>query len=544
MDGTSISGFEGDQSQQGQGLAYVLPQSRTTGYFMQLANEKAQQRRDDAAALQQQQQKANDQYAQHLYQFKTPEIANEYTKWLQPQYDGLLKQAADYHAKTGQDPFVNPDFVSRTNDLNTTARNTHQANLRATAVATALADRSKNYTPESKLAANNWLQNYYKDPVGGLYNQPPPLEQRDLGLNDAIKAGHANSIVTSQNGYTITAPNTHNHIVQGQEILNQPEYAPLLQKQYGINTNVGDAFGQPNGKGGTIYPTDAPTINSIADHVLQNSQQPHYAATLQTAGIDPADPHAKDKLAELIQSQNTGYGRALTDFSSRLDASIEQKKVPDYNPERIDQGWQRIMDSEQRLRDSENKQAQKNAGSTYVQNLAEKSRNSILSQFDGGIKPSINNPFPELDDLYGSNQSYHHKLVSEVQPDGTIKVTVPAQYKYDAKAVKTDEDGKEIPNSGRVKIKDAYPVTFDPTQPDSFKSQYGQLFDQATGEKSGQPSKINTVGGKGKIPTQPQAQPNQQYTIKGKGYSSDAVSKAAAASGMSVDEYVKAVNGQ
>jgi hypothetical protein len=131
------------------------------------------------------------------------------------------------------------------------------------------------------------------------------------------------------------------------------------------------------------------------------------------------------------------------------------------------------------------------------------------------------------------------------QPDGTIKVTIPAQYKHDQKAVLKDEDGKEIPNSGRVKVKDAYPVTFDPTQPDSFKSLYGQLFDQATGEKSGQASKINTPGGKGHMTGSP-AQPaqSQQYTIKGKGYSTDQVSKAAAASGMSVDEYVKAVNNQ
>src|SRR6185503_18626068 len=149
-----------------------------TGYFMQLAHEREQERRQQALRIQQLQQKANEEYANHLYQFKTPEIANEYTKWLQPKFDDLLQQASVFHAQTGRDPFTDPHFIQQTNDLNTVAKSTHQANLRATALGTALADKSKNYTPESKQAASNWLQQYYKDPVEALYNAPPPLEQR------------------------------------------------------------------------------------------------------------------------------------------------------------------------------------------------------------------------------------------------------------------------------------------------------------------------------------------------------------------------------
>jgi hypothetical protein len=326
MDAAELGGFTGDQSGMGQGLAYVLPQSRTVGYFMQLANEKAQERRNQAAALAKAQQDANDQYAQHLYQFKTPEIANEYTKWLQPKFDDLIGKGADYHAQTGQDPFTNPDFVRQTNDLNTVAKSTHQANVRAVALGTALADKSKNYTPESKQAATDWLQAYYKDPVKALYTPPPSLEQRNLGLNDALKLAHPVSNEVTQNGYNVTVPNRHGHVSQLSTILGEPEFAPYLQ-QNGINPTVGDAFGQPNGHGGTIYPTDTPTVNSIADHIIQNAQQPHFAATLQSANIDPADPHAKDKLVELVQKQNAGYGKVLGEGADKLDAMVNQKKV-------------------------------------------------------------------------------------------------------------------------------------------------------------------------------------------------------------------------
>src|SRR5450631_132238 len=98
MDG-SLAGFTGDKSQEGQGLAYVLPQSRSVGYFMQLANEKAQQNRDDAAALQAQQQKANETNAQDFYNFHTPKVAEEYSKYVQPQFDKYLQDATDYNVK-------------------------------------------------------------------------------------------------------------------------------------------------------------------------------------------------------------------------------------------------------------------------------------------------------------------------------------------------------------------------------------------------------------------------------------------------------------
>lgn len=538
-DATNLGGFEGENSQQGQGLAYVLPQSRTTGYFMQLANERAQERRQAAQQQLQQQQKANEEYAQHLYAYTTPKVSEEFSKYLQPQFDDYFTKMTDYHAKTGQDPFINPEFIRQKSDLTGMANSTQGLHTQATALGTALADKSKNYTPESAKAVSDALNEYHTNPTAYLNKPFPTLEGRNLGLNDAIKLGHANSIVEPQGQFNVTRPNTHNHVVQGQEILSQPEFAPMLQKQYNINTEVGDAFGQPNGRGGTIYPTDAPTVNSIADHILQNAAQPHFAATLQTAGIDPADPHAKDKLAELVAKQNNGYGKALTDFASRLDANVEQKKVRDYNPDRIAISEANLANSTRRLADAEEKQQQKTATATYVQNLAEKNRTNILSQFGDTPKP-ISNPFPELENLYINNPNYKHSLKPSVNQDGTILVNVPAQYKYDAKVA-----DPKVQNSGRVKVKDAYQVTLDPSQPEQFKTTFGLLFDQATGEKTGQASKINTPGGKGHVGGgQAPAQHTPQYTIKGKGYSSDAVSKAAAASGMSVDEYVKAVNNQ
>lgn len=502
-----LEGFVGTNSGMGQGLAYVLPQSRTTGYFMQLANEKAQERRQQALYLQKQQQQSNDEYAQHLYSFKTPEIANEYTKWLQPQYDALLTKASDYHSKTGQDPFVNPDFVTQTNNLNTIAKNTHQANVKATALATALADKSKNYTPESKQAASQWLQGYYKDPVGALYQQAPPLEQRDLGLNDAVKLGHANAVTEPQGQFNVTRPNTHNHIVQGQEILNQPEFAPLLQKQYGINTEVGDAFGQPNGTGGTLYPTDVASVNSIADHILQNATQPHFSETLQVSGIDPADPHAKDKLVDVIVKQNRGYGKAITDFSSRLDANVEQKKVRDYNPDRLDLATQRLQLAQERA-----DKGTKPVDPTYFQDLSERMRTGVEGSGEEFAQQVAQNP------LYKNGEHFSGVKFDTRNPKQVI-VTVPPKYKDIV-----DPDSKERALI-RVVDKPSYKVTLDSTDPNQWNSGFARLYKDVTGDATATPSKAMTQGGKGKVAgglsniNQPRVEPAKDiatYEVEGR----------------------------
>jgi len=487
MDAQDIGGFDGNESQQGQGLAYVLPQSRTVGYFMQLANEQAQQRRDDAAAIQQAQQKANAQYAQHLYEQKTPKIANEYTNWLQPKFDQVLNDAADYHTKTGQDPFTQPQFVQRINDLNTVANSTHEANLRHTAYATQIADKSKNYTPESKQAGIDWLTQYQKDPVGNLYAPPPDLIERNLDMNDAIKLGHAVAKKETVNGYNITAPDRGAHIAQARTVLSQPEFAPMLQ-QNGIDPHVGDIGGQPNGHGGVIYPTDAPTVNAIADHIIQNANQPHYAATLQAAGIDPLDPHAKDKLTELVQRQNAGYGKVYTDFANRLDANIGQEKLRNTSDERLALSEANLSLAEQRLAMQKDKQ-EKNTQPIYRQKL-------ITDMLTG-----VPNSGEELKAKIAADPTYDGPLLinkGKGNLAGQIGFGVPAKQKWDAST------------NSWTEVSPAHTVWINPKDPNA-NIKLNELTNQLTGEKV-DISSLQTLGGKKHLPVVngQQAQPKHK----------------------------------
>lgn len=477
MDGLETDGFTGDQSQQGQGLAYVLPQSRTTGYFMQLANEQAQQRRDDAAALAQAQQKQNQAYAQHLYDNKTPDIAKDYSQYLQPKFDDLLGQMADYHAKTGQDPYTNPDYIKQLNDLTTVAKNTHEANIQHTAYAAQIADKSKNYTPESKQAGIDWLNAYQKNPVSTLYSQPPPLVERNLDLNDAVKLASPISQKNTVNGYNDVTPDRHSHVTQLQTILSQPEFSPYLE-QNGINSKVGDIGGQPNGTGGTVYYTDAPHLNSMADHILQNATQPHYAATLQAANIDANDPHAKDKLVELLQRQNAGYGRVLGQGADALDAKIKPEHVANTSEARLAVSEANLANSTARLADSQNKQAQ---------NTAPIYRQKWISDMLNGVPGSGE----QLTDKMKTDPAYDPSTKLGITAAGdNINFTIPAKRKYVAETGTTTAHWQdELPSRQ---------ITINKTDPNA-DIKLNSLVNQLTGENI-DISALRTIGGKKHLP--------------------------------------------
>lgn len=488
MESTDISGFEGDQTGMGQGLAYVLPQSRSVGYFMQLANERAHERRQDALLLQRRQQELNDQYAQHVYNTKTPEIAKNYTKFLQPKFDSLLGEMADYHARTGQDPYTNPEYVKQFNDLSTVAKNTHEANLAHTAYAAAIADKSKNYTPQSKQAGIDWLNAYQKDPVGNLYSSPPQLEQRDLGLNDALKLAEPIPIKETIGGYNVVTPDRHKHVTQLQTILSQPEFAPLLQSN-GVNPNVGDVFSQPNGHGGTIYPTDAKSLNDMADHMILNSKQPHYVETFQVANIDPADPHAKDKLVELAQRQNAGYGRILNSGANELDAKVKSERIRNTADERLGLAYERLSLAQEKAAKAGAKDAP-----TYFQDLSERIRNKE----DGAIQ--------EFGESVSKNPDYQHGLNVDWSDPKSVKIVVPAKYKFDNKlqsAEVTDAADKNRPvnvNAGRTVEKPSYTVTLDSTNPDQWTAGFARIYKDITGDQTAAAAKAMTPYGKGHVP--------------------------------------------
>jgi hypothetical protein len=319
-------GFIGDNAATGQGLAYVLPNSRTESYAIQLNQERAAQQRAEADLLEKQKEAQNTAYANHLYATKIPEHNAQWDAAINPVFQKYIQDAADYHAKTGKDAFGQPEFVQRRNDLLNLAAKSNQSAKTAVGLSTLLNDDKDNkLNPDDKQRIAQALVAYNADPVknsdvlNGLTASAKPYD-----ITDAQKLLKPTTIGTNNGYFDITQPDRHKHVIQAQDILADPKFNQLKTKN-GINPTVGDVF-HIQDVNGTHYPTDEPTVRRFAQHILQDPTLPGSAATLQAAGIDPADPNAEQKLTELGMKQNQGYGNLVSGLADYADARAKSDK--------------------------------------------------------------------------------------------------------------------------------------------------------------------------------------------------------------------------
>lgn len=321
----NIGGFLGNATDGiGQGLAYVLPNSRTESYAIQLNQERAAQQRAQAALLLKQQQDANDDYAKHLYETKIPEHNQLWDKAIQDKYDTFINDAAKYHSATGKDPFIQPDFLNRRADITSMADRSKQAAASAVALSTALQnDKDGKLNPADKQAAAQWLVNYNSDPIKYGAVQVPTLSSKPYDITDAQKLMKPVGLETNDGHVRKVVANRLQHLTQAQDILNDPKFDNLKNK-VGINPAIGDVF-SIHDVNGPQYPTDEPTVRRFAQHILTDPELPGSKATLAAAGISPNDPNAEQKLTEIGMKQNAGYGGLINGLGDYADARVGPK---------------------------------------------------------------------------------------------------------------------------------------------------------------------------------------------------------------------------
>lgn len=329
------SGFIGNATDGiGQGLAYVLPNSRTESYAIQLNQEAAEQQRAQAALLAKQQQAANEVYQNHLYKETIPAHDAQWDKVIQDKYQQFTNDAAQYHATTGKDPFVNPDFINRRNDIMSMAANSKQAAEKAVRYSTILNnDKDNKLDPNDKQKIAQALVTYNADPVknAGIFDGLT-ANARPYDVNDVLKDVTPVPLKTQNGNTTTIAPDTSAHLQQLRTVLTDPKFAPFLKKN-GIDQGTFGSFGLPGPSGGTVYPTDPDSVNRIADHIITGAADPNnpaMATTLQHLGINPLDPSAKNKLVDVIARENQNTGHLMNTLGSAVDAKVKPERL--YNP--------------------------------------------------------------------------------------------------------------------------------------------------------------------------------------------------------------------
>lgn len=245
------------------------------------------------------------------------------------------------------------------------------------------------------------------------------------------------------------------------------------------------------------------TVNHDFANVLQNKYPQIYANVQTEDDLHKAHAIASTQLA----NENPLYKDYGTSFVKN------DKPREDVRPTWLQDYWLKHAG----VPYDPSKKEGKGETPTYFQDLSERMRTGVTGSGE------------EFSKYVEANPSYHKGLHFDISGDKTT-VTVPAK-------MKVDKDGE------RVVDKPSYTVSLDKNDPKQWTAAFASLYKDLTGDATAVPNKAMTEAGKGHV--KGGLSPNnkvQTYKVKGKDYKADAVAKAAEASGMTVQEYLKEVN--
>lgn len=471
------AGFLGDATSGiGQGLAFVLPQSKTEAYAMQLGQQHAKDLRDAAIAKQKEQQLLQQQYQKDFVANKIPDYWAVAGKPINEAYNNYQTAAADYMAKTGKNPFNNPEFIKQYNDkvLLPARQSKEIEKAGATLIPAIAADHDNRYTEDSKQAVLQWWDKAQKDPAS-VFSQPiPQLQGTPSGPQEFFKTIKPVSIKNDNGVISTTVPDTSAMKAQAYTNSADPRWNNLKRTQYGIDPDLGDIGGVYNKEGKRVWYTNPTATGHLAQAVIDNPTEPHNAEILSKLNISLDDPYALQKIQAAITKQNEGYGKMITDAGKYGESIVSKSR--DYKP----------PFTAYELYEMGQKKANGEKEPTYYQDLAERMRRGVPGSGE------------ELSAYFANNPNYLNGLTIDKTNPKQIKITVPTKYKTDPKELVTDENGKPVNNSDRVMDEAAHTYTLDSTNPVQFAAGLAQIYKLGTGE-SVVPTKGLTTSGKGKV---------------------------------------------
>jgi hypothetical protein len=473
------SGFMGNATSGiGQGLAFILPESKSATYAMQLAQTHSSQLQDMAKQKKAQQLKEQQEYESSFQAQKLPKISAPFVKMFSKMDEDWKKKAADYHVNSGgKSPFSNPEMMADYND--TVIAGAAKANDLWTNYtkqrSIAETDPTNKYTKESKKKVIDYEQHMMDNPEKSLDEKLPQLVENPKTVNDMIKTLKVNSITNNDGRYETKMPNSSNHKAQAFSALMQdPQYHDIL-KGYGYNPDLPD-FGvytdANNANGKRVWYTNDAFTGHQADLILSAPEDPKNADILNKIGIHPGDQYAKEKLQHVITDQNSAIGKAVTDIGGRMDSEVPTERKRVYSEERMD-----ISEGRYNLAiEKAQKANDKNDAPTVRQDLIERARIGTKDQKGIGAGE-------EIKAIVAANSSFNGELKIGFDPKNkNIQTfTVPER---------TISGGNVIPE---------HVVKLDTTKPSLYQAGMNQLLNDITGEHVSL-SKAISQHGKGFVP--------------------------------------------
>jgi hypothetical protein len=411
----------------GQGLAFVLPEGKAGEYQMHLAQQHTAQLQAAAQYKRDQQQKLQEEYYKDLHDQKLPDYYAPFDKAINDANKSWLNDASTYFAKTGKNPFNDPEYINKynTNVLGLAKQSKDLGDRYAKLMTEANTDREGKFTDESKANVLNYLDQIKSDPLSSLNKGIPSLELKPSTFDDLAKTVKPVTVETNNGAYITQVPNSSAHKAQAYANLEGDSKWNNVKTKYGINPDLGDIGGMYNPQGKRVWYTNPTATQHRAEFIVQNPTEPENAAILQKLNIDPTNSYAVPKLQDAIAKQNAGYGKLVTDLGRRIDAQVNTKTERTYAADNNSMAHQRLNIAEQQFAwEKQNKAGTDDGRDAFIADLGNgdtNARNEIIraaNAVGGRFSPSKDGftiTIPEESKVEVDDGQGNKKLVSQLK---------------------------------------------------------------------------------------------------------------------------------
>lgn len=310
----------------GQGLGYVLPDTKSEDYALQLAQQEAQRIQAEKLLRAKQAQELKDDYSKDIGAVKSGDYWSIHDKQIKGTYDSLLNEAAKSYATTGKNPLTTPEYLSKINDLKSLANASGEMKSSYEAQRKIYDANPDKFYPESMQKVEEFVKNNSGDlkqySKSGLKF---PSLQRKFDINDFLQGATPESEETGNGDRTITEASSNKNMIQSYNRLATPAGLDLLKQNGG--SNRAPTFEVVDVKTGIpTFPKDRIYTWETAGEILSD---PALKAEAKTWGVDVDGKAAQIELSNLIERQNKAAEDVVKQGRDDLNAKVSGKNVPD-----------------------------------------------------------------------------------------------------------------------------------------------------------------------------------------------------------------------
>ncbi len=461
-------GSIGTQTGIGQGLAYILPETKSEDYALKLAQDESAQIARNAAAQLKRQQALQDSIQKQVTAQKLPKIWSPFNEMVVRNNQDWMKKAATEQAQ-GKNPFTNADLMAeRDIKVNGIAAKSNELGTQyAKLYSAAVADAGKKYMDEDIQKVLDAEKDIVSNPQAYLDGKKtlPELRLKPADFEAFTKLIKPTGITDDNGTVSTTKANRSAHIDQSLNTLmaNPDKWAPMALNEFGLDLTK-PTYPVLGSNGRKVYPTNQQALEKVADKIFA---RPTAEAELAQFGIDVADEFAKEKFVDAMKKQNQGIGRFLTQSADLADAKVAPKRNVDNWREKS------LFNKSIRLGESADPAV------LYRQKQVQ------------GIVSGDRGPIEALEASLAAQGGYENNgLINVDENDKQLTITIPAR-----KEKKVTDDGKEVKTN--TVSTPARTITINKNRPEELVK-VNRLISEITGENISE-SKVMTGEASGKI---------------------------------------------